>query len=144
MGITSVTEERLNAAGKANIIIFDKTGTLTEEEFDIHGFQSTSINNNILDFNNVEKTSRLYNLLHREFWRTFCFYQSYYENDNYQENVKNATVYFLECMACCHDINKINDSYMGRSIDIKIFNNLNWIIEKCPENPEGVSVFKSL
>jgi len=180
-GITSVSEQRLNSAGKANIVILDKTGTLTEEELDLYGFQATSIlknkiseeikendfnnnmnnnvnninnaNNNVNDisdddvnynnnlvFNEVETNAWLYNLLHLEFWKNYCSYQNYFQSDDYKNNVKNSSIYFLEYLACCHDINKINDSSLGRSIDLKIFGNLQWELEKCVDNEEGVII----
>ncbi len=147
-GITCVSDQRLNAAGKANIILLDKTGTLTEEELDLYGFQSTSMSDEGLIFDDEEVNSWMYNLLHREFWKNYSLYPEIFQSEDYLSSIKNSMIYFIECLACCHDINKINDNCMGRSIDLKIFNNLHWEIEKCPENEEGVSTnvltFKSL
>ena len=35
----------------------------------------------------------------------------------------------MECLATCHSVTKINDENKGNSIDIKIFNEVNWIYE---------------
>ena len=142
-GVTSTSEIRLNAAGKSNIIILDKTGTLTEEELDLYGFQSVSYlkeNGGSLVFNDLENNSWMYNLLHKEFWKNYCLYPEIFKNDNYKNNIKNSMIYFLECLSCCHDINKINDSTLGRSIDLKIFRNLQWELEKCTDTEEGVII----
>ena len=43
--ISCLSEKRMNAAGKVNILVLDKTGTLTEEGLDLYGFQITKLNN---------------------------------------------------------------------------------------------------
>ena len=59
------------------------------------------------------------------------------ENENYKKNEKddtnNTITYFMECLATCHSITKINDENKGNSIDIKIFTDVNWIYDfnKC-------------
>ena len=35
----------------------------------------------------------------------------------------------MECLATCHSVTKINDENKGNSIDIKIFNEVNWIYD---------------
>ena len=40
----------------------------------------------------------------------------------------------MECLATCHSVTKINDENKGNSIDLKIFNEVNWIYDSINEN----------
>jgi magnesium-transporting ATPase (P-type) len=88
-GISCISDYRMNAAGRVNIVILDKTGTLTEEGLDLHGYQTTRLkqenlrfttgNNNQekymqsqVEFDEVETTAKTYNYVHQEFWKKFC------------------------------------------------------------------------
>ena len=37
--------------------------------------------------------------------------------------------YYIECLACCHHITYVNDSLVGDSIDVKMFESLDWIMK---------------
>lgn len=50
--ITCLSEKRLNAAGKVNVIVLDKTGTLTMDGLEISGFQTTVVKNNLQAIDN--------------------------------------------------------------------------------------------
>ena len=131
--ISCISELRLNASGKVNNIVLDKTGTLTEEGLDLYGYQTTKINytdNNpsqVDVFDNVELSLRLYNNIYTNFWTRLSNLNPEHEllktyKDNYQTNM----IYYVECLATCHSIDKINDEVLGNSIDKSIFDNLNW------------------
>ena len=46
-----------------------------------------------------------------------------------KDDTDNTITYFMECLATCHSVTKINDENKGNSIDIKIFNEVNWIYD---------------
>ena len=122
----------MNAAGKVNILVLDKTGTLTEEGLDLFGFQITKLNliDKSLDFDKIETDSLILNSIHIEFWKKFCSNPNDDLFVDYQKNLKNNLIYFIECLATCHNIDKIKDDFLGNSIDKKIFDSMNWIQEK--------------
>ena len=121
---------RLMASGKINKLIFDKTGTLTEEDLELYGYISSIKKDGNLILDSKEKNSKLY------LTYLFQYYKNYYhnllinQNNNIIKNDKDNTItYFMECLATCHSVTKINDENKGNSIDIKIFNDVNWIYD---------------
>jgi cation-transporting ATPase 13A2 len=137
--ISCISEKRMNAAGKVNILVLDKTGTLTEEGLDLHGFQITKVNKEdmTLGIDLVETDTTVFNSIHMEFWKKYCYDPFDPIFNNYQTNLVNNIIYFIECLATCHTIDKIKDDYLGNSIDKKIFDNLKWLQEKSEESNHG-------
>ena len=37
---------------------------------------------------------------------------------------------FIECLACCQGITKVNDKFIGDPIDVKMFEGINWILNE--------------
>jgi cation-transporting ATPase 13A3/4/5 len=121
---------RLMASGKINKLIFDKTGTLTEEDVELYGYVSSIKKDGCLILDSKESNSKLY-LSH-----LFQYYKNVYHNqliNNTKEfnkdDTDNTITYFMECLATCHSVTKINDQNKGNSIDIRIFNDVNWIYD---------------
>ena len=149
---------RLMAAGKINKIIFDKTGTLTEEDLELYGYIPSIKKDGDLILDSREKTSKLYLSNLSEYYKNE-FHNRILEQNQAQGNVENSIdiknnnednasdkdkdlksekrkddtdntiTYFMECLATCHSVTKINDENKGNSIDIKIFNEVNWIYD---------------
>ena len=46
-------------------------------------------------------------------------------NNNEQQNNQIKKL-FVECLACCHNITKVNDTLIGDPIDIKLFESIEW------------------
>lgn len=124
----------MSAAGRVNILVLDKTGTLTEEGLDLYGFQLVKISleaDKNLCFDAIESDTMVYNHVHKEFWKKFCKNRldpGFYE---YELNLQNNLIYFLECLATCHTIDNIKGELLGNSIDKRIFDCLNWKMERC-------------
>jgi cation-transporting ATPase 13A2 len=137
--ISCISDRRMNAAGRVNNIILDKTGTLTEEGLDLQGFQTTKafVDKNggglILNFDNLETNSKIFNNVHKEFYKRLCLDPDNECFRSYQISPKNNLIYFLECLATCHAIDKVKGDSLGNSIDKKIFDNVNWTQEKCED-----------
>ena len=154
--IQCINKDKINAAGKANIICLDKTGTLTENEFELYGYQFTMPNfdnekkninnnkNNILSdddddneiiLSKVEVSSKILNKIHQTFWKNYSLNM----NEMYQEDPRYNIIYFIECLGCCHGIEKFEDKYLGDSIDKKMFNSVKWMIQNEEDKKTNVT-----
>lgn len=154
--ITCLSEKRLNAAGKVNTIVLDKTGTLTSDGLEIYGFQTTHFkqegkyeskrnNSNKYVFDVVEKSTKIYNSMHREFWMRYAIATKNEFWDDYQINYRNNPIYFMECLATCLSIDKLKDNkILGNSTDQIIFNEVNWCFEKIDEKWNDIQVICSI
>jgi magnesium-transporting ATPase (P-type) len=130
--ISCISEFRMTAAGRVNIFVLDKTGTLTEEGLELYGFQVSKYSlegNNYLCFDDIERDTNVYNQVHKFFWKNFSNNPLDEAFNNYSESLQNNVIYFLECLATCHTIDKIKGETLGNSIDKRIFDCLNWNLE---------------
>ena len=59
-----------------------------------------------------------------------------------KDDTDNTITYFMECLATCHSVTKINDENKGNSIDIKIFNDVNWIYDSLSVNAKANDQFE--
>lgn len=154
--ISCFSKYRLHAASLCNKIIYDKTGTLTDDEIQLSGFKPTKIdlsyindeNSHKIVFNEQMEIEEL-NSLHKHFWKNFCKNESKnysstsdkaYVNDVLEDPAKNV-IYFIECLASCHSIDKIKNIYHGNSLDKKIFDMMKWIL--IPKKKVGNLIRKS-
>ena len=145
--IDCINENKLIDANFVNTIIIDKTGTLTEELVELYGYQVSKIhksNDNVnLDNNDknnkqynkkqfavldgIETESKVYNLVHTEFWKRYIKNTNNVLFENMHSNLNNNIIFFYECLACCHSIDKLGNEYFGNSIDKRIFEDVGWI-----------------
>jgi len=146
--ITCLSEKRLNAAGKVNTVVLDKTGTLTTDGLEITGFQSTECKERIkmrlaqegleedleYKFAVQEKSLRIFNSIHKEFWMRYCIDSGNGFYKDYQVNVRNNPVYFVECLATCLSIDLLKDhKVLGNAMDKILFKQSDWVLEKIDE-----------
>jgi len=134
--IKCLSDLRIYSAGRVNILILDKTGTLTEDDLELYGFQTTLVSQvesnpkKVTDFDRVELNANLYNKFYVEFWKRFSSNPEDMTFYGYKENYQNNMIYFLECLATCHSIDKINEESLGNTIDLNLLKNVKWIQEK--------------
>ena len=64
------------------------------------------------------------------------------EHKKIKDDTDNTITYFMECLATCHSVTKINDENKGNSIDIKIFNDVNWIYDSINVNAKANDQFE--
>ena len=50
--------------------------------------------------------------------------------DNVRKYLLDKRVLFNEAMACCHSITYINEELVGDPLDIKMFENTEWILDE--------------
>ncbi len=105
LGIFCTSPNRVNVAGKINVICFDKTGTLTEDGLDIMGVRCTDRSGDMFgelltDINDLSTGS----------------------------NTGKAN--FPYALATCHSLKVINGQVMGDPLDVKMFEFTAWTIEE--------------
>jgi cation-transporting ATPase 13A3/4/5 len=134
-GVTCIARERVNVAGRINMICFDKTGTLTEDHLDVFGFRTVKFTSNSFQFDNfVEKLDNVvednYNYYRERMLNK--------DNEHWKlDKHKDINSYFIENLATCHSLTRVNDKLMGDPIDIRMFESTGWILKENLENEEN-------
>ena len=64
------------------------------------------------------------------------------EEKKEKDDTDNTITYFMEYLATCHSVTKINDENKGNSIDTKIFNDVNWIYDSININAKANDQFE--
>ena len=98
-GIICINRDRVNIAGKVDLICFDKTGTLTEDHLDIYGFRGVKYKKGDFCFDKfIDEISGIVN-------ESYEFYKS---GNSSIEKVEfknlNLKMLYTECLATCHSI----------------------------------------
>ncbi len=131
--IYSLFEQKIDLAGKVDIIVLDKTGTLTESSLEINCYKSTILNSNgNVILGNEEFTPVILNKIYKKFWNHIyskklqCEIENQKMDYSYQNSLLYNIIYFTECVASCHNIIKINDEYFGNSLEQKLFSAMKW------------------
>ena len=124
--IFCINRERVTLLGTINTIVFDKTGTLTENYLDINGFIPTIINNrlNVFEFGNFSNDSKVYFNIIKEYLKIKK------NNSSYANKNKDLLKLYFECLTSCHCLSIINNKIIGDPIDVKMFQNTDWILEE--------------
>jgi len=140
--ITCVSEKRLNASGKVNLIVLDKTGTLTSDDLDIDGFSTFKIKNNKY-VEELHKDMKKINFINKEFWTR---YSLNYSKDSkifkdYKTKLELNPVYFMECMVSCLSIDRLDDGkIIGNNLDREIYKLTKWEIKNIKEKWNNIDV----
>ena len=121
--IMCIQRDRLNRSGEINILVFDKTGTLTEDHLDIKGFVTTKINaNKKFEFNKFTESCENYsNTVIEHFKRA---------DKSIKDFNKDLLQYYVECLACCHQLTYVKEKLLGDPIDIQMFESTGWILKE--------------
>ena len=135
--IMCIARDRVNMAGKVNILCFDKTGTLTEDHLDIYGYRSVKMKKNSQDFqfnpfikDAYENSSEAYNYYKQRKGR----------EKQHKDKNKDLNLFFVECLATCHCATYVNDKIIGDPVDVKMFESSGWTLhENSAEQEEKTS-----
>jgi len=131
-GIICISRDRVNVAGKINMICFDKTGTLTEDHLDIYGFRPIYYSKGVFQFNQF--TYDINKLVDEN----FNYFKSKIVKDELYETSKEVKSLFVECMATCHSITLVNGAHLGDPIDLRMFESTGWsLIENLGNNQDS-------
>ncbi|KAK5098854.1 hypothetical protein LTS08_006232 [Lithohypha guttulata] len=112
--IFCISPQRVNVAGKLDVVCFDKTGTLTEDGLDVLGVRLVQ-HPEIRFSDTVEEVHDL-------------LPPAPYDRDptvNYRVN-KNM----LYTMATCHSLRMVDDELIGDPLDLKMFQFTDWTFEE--------------
>jgi len=112
--IFCISPQRVNVAGKLDVVCFDKTGTLTEDGLDVLGVRL--VQHPAIRFGDI--LSEAPELLP----------PASYDRDptvNYRVN-KNM----LHAMATCHSLRLVDDELIGDPLDLKMFQFTQWSFEE--------------
>ena len=132
--IFCINRERVTLLGTINTIVFDKTGTLTENYLDINGFIPTIINNklNVFEFGNFSNDSKIYFNIIKEYLKIKK------NNSSYVNKNKDLLKLYFECLTSCHCLSIINNKIIGDPIDVKMFQNTDWILEEKQNDEKNI------
>ena len=107
--IFCISPNRVNIAGKVNVLCFDKTGTLTEDGLDVLGVRT------------IDKAERTFSELHAT------------ASDMPDE--AKSKISLLYALATCHSLKLVNDELIGDPLDIKMFDFTGWILDEGQSRP---------
>ena len=138
-GTFCINRDRINIAGKVNMICFDKTGTLTEDHLDIYGYRQVRIDNNsnAFMFNVFESDASIYSKT------AFAHYKAKRALVDRDKN-KDLNEFYIECLATCHSATLVNGNLVGDPIDVKMFQASEWnLYETNNENEDNANALIS-
>ena len=141
-GIMCINRDKITSAGKINVCVFDKTGTLTEDHLNIAGFLpveahhnddlssgiSTNESHNVFIFGDY--TDSIKSLSNENF--------EYYKSKSVDQSVitkkEDLIQLYIECLACCQGITRVNGKLIGDPIDVEMFESTGWELIEEPED----------
>lgn len=106
-----ISPQRVNVAGKLDIMCFDKTGTLTEEGLDVFGVRVVEQGRNVFS-----------DLLTKP--------DTLQPPGGAQLSSPSASVAVLHTMATCHSLRSVDDNLVGDPLDLKMFEFTAWNYEE--------------
>jgi len=124
--IITKSQNKINVAGKVDVMCFDKTGTLTEDSLDLYGVRVVQRTPNGLEFDNIVK-----NQVHERL------------NDpevQTESSSKTFSQKCLELMATCHSLTYIRGVLSGDPLDLKMFNALGWTLKDDHEDDHSEGI----
>ena len=131
-GIICINRERVNIAGRVNMICFDKTGTLTEDTLDVFGFRPSKLDKKVFSFDAFFSNCKDMQI------SAYNYYKQIAENPEMELNKnKDLNKLFIECLASCHGITRVNGKIIGDPIDVKMFDASGWELKENLENEEN-------
>ena len=123
--IICISRERVNMAGKVNVICFDKTGTLTEDHLQIAGYVPVKLSStNTFAFDKYTTDASIYNDDVYRHYKHKMLDESFH---NKNEDLKQL---FVECLASCHGITQVKSKLVGDPIDVEMFQGIKWSIKE--------------
>jgi cation-transporting ATPase 13A2 len=106
LGIYCISPNRVNIAGRINVVCFDKTGTLTEDGLDVLGARCMERSGDVFG----ELTTNVHDL---------------------PPSLPSAgKADFLQALATCHSLKVVNGEILGDPLDARMFEFTGWTIEE--------------
>lgn len=147
-GIMCINRDKITSAGKINICVFDKTGTLTEDHLNISGFLPVEAHHiddgddNIIEINTNKSHNKFSFGQYVESVETLSknnyeYYKSKVTNKDVITKKKELTQLYIECLACCQGITRVNGKLIGDPIDVEMFESTGWELLEEPEDTDN-------
>jgi cation-transporting ATPase 13A3/4/5 len=133
-GIICINRESVNVCGRVNMVCFDKTGTLTEDNLDVYGFRPTKLSKSVLRFDCFASSCKE---IQKE---AFYYYKEMAAKEEpalLRNKPKDLKKLFIECLASCHGITRVDGKIIGDPIDVKMFEASNWELNENLEDQEN-------
>ena len=137
--ILCINKEKINSAGKINVCVFDKTGTLTKDHLNIFAFLPVSI----LPSKNKNQKQKKF-IFGKEAKSIESMAETsyhYYKNRIKDKSIKSASkeieLLFIECLACCQGIAKVDNKLIGDPIDVQMFESTGWNLFEDINDPDN-------
>ena len=155
--ISCLDRNKIDIAGNVDTICFDKTGTLTEDHLETYGCRTVNYSKKGLGFGNFvddleemsQKTLDFYmnennsTKNKKQILEDIDGLKNNYNGTNNNNNLflqlgqthqqKNMKLklYFIEALATCNSLTKINGNLIGETIDLEMMTSTGWIFEEC-------------
>ena len=144
-GIMCINRDKITSAGRIDICVFDKTGTLTEDHLNIAGFlpveaHSKDENQIILNASGSKNTfsfGQYHDSVEVLSKRNFEYYKEKINNQNVISKTRELTQLYIECLACCQGITRVNGKLIGDPIDVEMFESTGWELMEEPEDTDN-------
>ena len=125
VNIFCIHRDKVNMAGSVNMIVFDKTGTLTEDHLDISGYLPVNFDKDKkVKWEKFMEHSNLYNK------EVIEHFKKKSNDRNYHNKKLDYRELFIECLASCHCLTNVKGKNIGDPIDIKMFEEVGWIMKE--------------
>ena len=140
-GILCINRNKITSCGRIDVCVFDKTGTLTEDHLNISGFLPVEahskdninniINTNLINTNNPNSKSvfifdKFYENVQELSKENYEYYKEKINNENIKSRKKELRQLYIECLACCQGITRVDGKLVGDPIDVEMFESTGW------------------
>ena len=155
--ISCLDRNKIDIAGNVNTICFDKTGTLTEDHLETYGCRTVNFSKKVISFGSFiddleemsQKTLEFYmNNNYPKNKKEFVEDEEGLKNNGVNNNFNNNNyflklgqthqqknmrlkLYFIEALATCNSLTKINGNIIGETIDLEMMTSTGWTFEEC-------------
>ena len=152
--ISCLDRNKIDIAGNVNTICFDKTGTLTEDHVETYGCRIVNCSKKVITFGNFIDDLEEMSQKTLEFYMNNNFPKNKKKLDEELEGLKHnfngnnnnnflklgqthlqknmrLKLYFIEALATCNSLTKINGNIIGETIDLEMMKSTGWTFEEC-------------
>ena len=143
--IFCINRNKITPAGKVNVCVFDKTGTLTEDHLNIAGFLPVEAHSKNIDANeksdnfshNYFVFDKYYTSIREKSNESFQYYKEKKNNPQKKSKRKELMELYIECLACCQGITRVDGKIIGDPIDVEMFESTGWTLIEEPNDPQN-------